>query len=347
VVSEGEAYSVQKGSVDVEFLAQLVEIAVSAGPAPDPGSADRGGRPYAPYIGSDVTKVSVTHILSGQFQKWTTAGEQLDVLREWANSLKYEPYADGRSPGDADGGEMYEFVLTEGDYPGFTYVISGPDHGYLLIEDEWFTVSDPSVPPAVCPAESHSDPSLELPLQEPALDEFVSVEVWIPDIRTELCYATENNFTGQTIYSFDKAWLRFGTVQKLTKAQEMFAERGYSLLIWDAFRPTASQWNLWEVFPDPVYVANPEKGYSSHSRGNTVDVTLVTLDGEKVEMPTEFDDFTSLADRDYSDVPEETAENAILLETIMRDCGFQPYSGEWWHFSDIDDYPVETSFIPD
>ena len=167
-----------------------------------------------------------------------------------------------------------------------------------------------------------------------------------PDVRTELRYATENNFTGQTIYSFDEAWLRYGTVQKLAKAQEMLTEQGYALLIWDAFRPTAAQWKLWEVFPDSVYVANPEKGYSSHSRGNTVDVTLVTADGGTVEMPTKFDDFSSLADRDYSDVPEEAAQNAIFLETVMTDCGFKPYSGEWWHFSDTDAYPVDESFVP-
>jgi len=95
-----------------------------------------------------------------------------------------------------------------------------------------------------------------------------------------------------------------------------------------------------------TYVANPQNGFSSHSRGNTVDVTLVTLEGEAVEMPTEFDDFSLLADRDYSDVPEEAAQNAILLETIMTECGFKPYSGEWWHFSDVDTYPVEDSFVP-
>ena len=204
-----------------------------------------------------------------------------------------------------------------------------------------------SVLPEDTSTESGHDVPVDSPAPEPEKETFVQVEAWLPDVRTELRYATENNFTGQIIYTFSDAWLRYGTVQKLAKAQELLAEQGYSLLIWDAFRPTAAQWKLWEVFPDPVYVANPEKGYSSHSRGNTVDVTLVTSDGELVEMPTEFDDFSSLADRDYSDVPEEAAQNALLLETVMTDCGFKPYSGEWWHFSDTDAYPVEDSFIPD
>ena len=53
----------------------------------------------------------------------------------------------GQSPGDTDGGEIYEFVLTEGDYPGFTYVINGPNDCYLLIEGEWFVVTNPTNPP--------------------------------------------------------------------------------------------------------------------------------------------------------------------------------------------------------
>ena len=56
-------------------------------------------------------------------------------------------------------------------------------------------------------------------------------------------------------------------------------------------------------------MANPEKGYSSHSRGNTVDVTLTDLDGNAVEMPSGFDDFSPLADRDYSDVSPDAAAN--------------------------------------
>lgn len=153
VVFKGTAYQDVNGGVDVDYLAQLVDMTVSAGPASAPGSADRGGRPYAPYIGSYVTKVDVTHILSGQLQEWTVDGEQLDELRAWADGLKYEhkTYADGQSPGDTDGGEIYSFVLTEGDYPGFTYVINGPDDCHLVIEGEWFSVSNPSTPPIAIP----------------------------------------------------------------------------------------------------------------------------------------------------------------------------------------------------
>lgn len=82
-------------------------------------------------------------------------------------------------------------------------------------------------------------------------------------------------------------------------------------------------------------------GNSGHSRGNTVDVTLVSADGSPVPMPTDFDDFTAMADRDYSDVSDTAAyDNVRLLEDTMVSCGFRPYSAEWWHFTDTTDYPV-------
>lgn len=205
----------------------------------------------------------------------------------------------------------------------------------------------PAEPPAVSvtpetPAEPEPQPE---PVPEP--EDFVSVTDWIPGIHTELRYASDNNFTHQVIYSFSDAYLRYGTVQKLASAQESLETAGYSLLIWDAFRPVSAQFKLWEICPDPAYVANPEKGYSSHSRGSTVDITLVTLDGDPVEMPTDFDDFTAMADRDYSDVSEEAAANAGLLEEAMTAAGFKPYSAEWWHYSDTEPYPVEETFIPE
>ena len=121
--------------------------------AADPGTGDRGGRPYAAYIADDVTKAEITHILGGQTQEWTAEGEMLNALRDWAAGLKYEhkTYAQGQAPGDLDGGEVYSFVLTEGDYPGFSYIINGPADCHLLIEGEWFTVSNPSDPPITEP----------------------------------------------------------------------------------------------------------------------------------------------------------------------------------------------------
>ncbi len=183
---------------------------------------------------------------------------------------------------------------------------------------------------------------------EPKAADFVRVRDFLPDVIDDLKYSTDENFTKTVIYTFDEAYLRYGTVKKLMKAAELLAEKGYGIKIWDAFRPPSAQFRLWQICPDPVYVADPNKGFSSHSKGNTIDMTVYRLaDKTELEMPTGFDDFSKKADRDYSDVGAVQAENAEMLEEIMKRCGFKPYYGEWWHFSDADSYPVENSFMSD
>ena len=201
-----------------------------------------------------------------------------------------------------------------------------------------------SVPETEPPAEASTEPPTEPPMEPttepPADDELVDVRTYIPSLYVELRYAAEDNFVGTAIYDFTEPSLRYGTVKKLAEVQEELLELGYSLKIWDAFRPVSAQFRLWEICPDPNFVANPNKGHSNHSRGNTVDLTLVLSDGTEIPMPSEFDDFSPLADRDYSDVPEDAAENAMLLEQIMTAHGFRGYQMEWWHYADETSYPV-------
>lgn len=175
---------------------------------------------------------------------------------------------------------------------------------------------------------------------------FVRVSDYIPGIIVDLKYATKFNFVNSVIYNFTDAYLRYGTVKKLQMVQEELQSFGVGLKIWDAFRPVSAQFRLWEIYPDPTYVANPNTGFSSHSRGNTVDVTLVFSDGTELQMPTGFDDFTRKADRDYSDCDDISTQNAVLLENTMKKHGFLAYSGEWWHYSDSVSYAVETGFEP-
>lgn len=181
---------------------------------------------------------------------------------------------------------------------------------------------------------------------EPEEEAFVRILDYIPEAEQELFYATDRNFTGERIYGFEDAYLRYGTVKKLMAVSAELAESGLFLKIWDGFRPTAAQFRLWEVCPDSRYVSNPEKGFSSHSRGNTVDLTLVDENGQELVMPTGFDDFSSKADRDYADCTQEERENALLLQNMMEKHGFKGYAGEWWHYSDVESYPVEEAYYP-
>ena len=218
-----------------------------------------------------------------------------------------------------------------------------------VLPDATNLASDPVFPSdasqaVTVPAEISTLPAETQP--EPDDEDFVRVKTYIPDIVVELRYATENNFTNQRIYEFSDLWLRYGTVRKLICVQAELTQYGYGLKIWDGFRPPSAQFRLWEVCPDPTYVSNPTNGFSSHSRGNTVDITLVKDDGTELVMPTGFDDFSELADRDYSDCGQEAADNALLLEEVMKKHGFKPYSGEWWHFTDTQSYPVAEDFEP-
>ncbi len=175
--------------------------------------------------------------------------------------------------------------------------------------------------------------------KEPEDDEYVLVNKYIPDIYVELMYATDNNFTGVRIYDFTDAYLRYGTVKKLANVQKELKEQGYSLKIWDAYRPFEAQQKLWEVYPDPNYVANPANGMKKHNIGGTVDITMVAADGSVISMPTEFDDFSLKADRDYSDIEDEEAvKNVMILQNAMENNGFTGYQGEWWDYSDTVEY---------
>ena len=178
-------------------------------------------------------------------------------------------------------------------------------------------------------------------------DAFVKISDYIPNIFIDLKYATDENITGTPIYTFTEPYLRYGTVKKLEIAYEQLQAQGYSLKIWDGYRPLSAQYKLWEVMPDGRYIANPYTGFSNHQRGNAVDLTLVKEDGVEIPMPTGFDDFSSLADRNYDDLDSETRDNVLILEKAMTEAGFEGYFAEWWHYSDEIGYAVEKNFEPD
>ena len=207
------------------------------------------------------------------------------------------------------------------------------------------TVPETTVPPETAPPETEPKPTEPDPKID--ADLLVPVADYISGIKENLIYATKNNFTGKVLYDFDEAYLRYGTIVKLKKVNAELNKQGIGIMIWDAFRPLYAQAMLWQALPNSKYVSNPITGTCSHSRGGTVDLTLIDLaTGELLEMPSGFDEFSALGDRDYSDCSAEAAKNAQLLETVMVKYGFVPYSGEWWHYSDSDSYELESYYDP-
>jgi D-alanyl-D-alanine dipeptidase len=154
-----------------------------------------------------------------------------------------------------------------------------------------------------------------------------------PSILVDLKYATEDNFVNQQLYESSRCVLRRCAAERLSRVQTRLREQGLGLKVWDAYRPLSVQWKMWQIVPDPKYVADPHKG-SRHNRGAAVDVTLVDLQGNELEMPTGFDDFSDAARSDYSECSAVAIHNRTILQEAMKAEGFQLLSSEWWHFDD-------------
>lgn len=166
------------------------------------------------------------------------------------------------------------------------------------------------------------DPSMEM----------VDLEKYIPGIRTDIRYATKNNFTRQVIYTQPKAFARKPVALALRAVQDSLAKLGLGLLVFDAYRPYAATVRLFEIYPHPGFVADPAKG-SRHNRGCAVDISLIELKtGKELNMPTEFDDFSERAHPHYMKLPAEVIKNRKFLFDIMDHFGFDYLSTEWWHF---------------
>jgi len=160
---------------------------------------------------------------------------------------------------------------------------------------------------------------------------FINIAQFDPNIRVELRYATTDNFTGQVLYDYKTCILKIDTAVKLLKVSEQVQKDGYFIKIWDGYREPQASWKLWNAFPDPNFVSNPDNG-DTHCRGTTVDLTIVDGNGNELAMPTAYDVFT--ADASGAQSTGEALKNWQYLKRVMEQFGFTSYSGEWWHYND-------------
>jgi D-alanyl-D-alanine dipeptidase len=166
------------------------------------------------------------------------------------------------------------------------------------------------------------------PREKPS--DFVDVTEVVPDAVLDIRYATDDNFTGKTVYPVARCKLRRSVAARLAKAAAVLRKKDRRLLVWDCYRPKSIQEAFWKLVPDERYVADPKKG-SRHSRGAAVDVGLVDKDGKAVTLPTKFDDFSEAAHRKRALKGDDGAE-ARVLEAAMKKAGFVGMPTEWWHF---------------
>ncbi len=122
-------------------------------------------------------------------------------------------------------------------------------------------------------------------------NELVNVRDIIPDAVIDLHYNTTDNFCHVKLYTTDECYLSHIAVRHLAVVQDSLRKLGLGIKIWDGYRPRTVQYLMWEIIPDPTYVADPNSG-SDHNRGAAVDLTLVNLaTGQELNMPTGFDYF--------------------------------------------------------
>lgn len=151
------------------------------------------------------------------------------------------------------------------------------------------------------------------------------------NVVLQIAYATPANITGIPIYRRPLAYLHEDAAAALSRAIGLAAPLGLRLKIFDAYRPEAAQWKLWDAAPNPDFVADPRKG-SPHTRGVAIDLTLIDANGAELDMGTGFDDFSAKAHHASLDIPVEAQRNRLLLLGLMSAAGWDFYKNEWWHY---------------
>ncbi|PTS88699.1 MULTISPECIES: M15 family metallopeptidase [unclassified Caulobacter] len=159
-----------------------------------------------------------------------------------------------------------------------------------------------------------------------------------PAIRFDIRYAGADNFMGLPLYERPAAYLQRPAAEALGRVQKALAQRGYGLLIHDAYRPWFVTWMFWEATPPQfhMFVADPARG-SRHNRGSAVDLTLYDQKtGKVVEMPGRYDEMSARSSADFPGGTSEQRRLRGLLREAMEAEGFAVLPEEWWHFDYMD-----------
>ncbi len=193
---------------------------------------------------------------------------------------------------------------------------------------------------------------------------FVYVKSVIPDLEVELRYNTTNNFIGKRIegYKSNKLILTKKAAMALKQVQEDLQNQNLCLLVFDGYRPQRAvnhfmTWakNLNDTINKQAYYPDVDKlnlfveeyivARSGHSRGSTVDLTIIDGNtGKPLDMGSNYDFFGEASWVDYKNITEKQRANRKLLQEVMLKYGFKNYPKEWWHFT-LRDEPFPNTFF--
>ncbi len=180
---------------------------------------------------------------------------------------------------------------------------------------------------------------------------FVDTAAVVPGLVVDMRYVGTRNFVGARVdgYEAPVCVLTRQAATALAAVQRDLKPRGLGLKVFDCYRPVRAVRHFvrWARDPDNStkaeyypHVAKTHlfrEGYiaerSGHSRGSTVDLTLVSLtDHRELDMGTPFDFLSPQSGQDAK-VSADVRANRKLLADAMRSRGFIPYDKEWWHFT--------------
>jgi D-alanyl-D-alanine dipeptidase len=193
---------------------------------------------------------------------------------------------------------------------------------------------------------------------------FVDLKKTVPSLVIDLRYYDKNNFIGQRIdgYEAPVCYVSTSAAEALKAVQEELLSFGLGLKVFDAYRPQRAvnhfvRWakDINDTKMKEVYYPNVqkselfEKGYiaahSGHSRGSTVDVTLIDIGtGKELDMGTGFDFFSPISWPTSMAVTAQQRANRLLLRSLMLRHGFRPLQEEWWHFT-LENEPYPTTYF--
>lgn len=188
-----------------------------------------------------------------------------------------------------------------------------------------------------------------------ALDasDFVLLSDYVPGIIQEIRYFSTYNFVGDRIDGYEEpvAIISKEAARAVKEISNLAMVNGYRLKVFDAYRPAKAvrHFVLWGIedldlrmkpffYPDLQKQELFKKGYiaskSSHSRGSTIDLTLLDMQtGKELDMGSPFDFFSEMSHPDYRGITDEQYNNRMILQDLMTQNGFKPIDCEWWHFT--------------
>ena len=156
------------------------------------------------------------------------------------------------------------------------------------------------------------------------------------DVKISMKLSTNETTIKEPFYNSNLCLLQYDVIPMLKKAIDIFKKDGYTVVIYDAYRPTSVQQRWFDVVRVHKWVADPSIGMGGvHDRGTAIDMSLInTKTGVELEMPTPMHTFTEASARSSQTMTKTARANMDYMLKVMVSCGFTYINSEWWHFQD-------------